>query len=187
MTPTYDPFLGELRKSDLAEVGSPVNAVAAAKVLTVSDIPAIDDTVTIGVKTYKFVEALVAANDILIGITAEACIDNLVSAVNATAGAGVTYGTGTTINATVTATKASAATVLAAAKVKGAAGNAIVIAKVGTNLAWAGGANILGGGVDGTVGVLGQRMYDSAYEYLCTDVNTIAESKWLRVAIGLTF
>ena len=71
---------------------------AAQAVLTVSANPGNTETVTTGSTTYTFVNSLSSANDVLIGASASDTLDNLVSAVNGTAGEGSTYGTGTTAN-----------------------------------------------------------------------------------------
>jgi len=75
------------------------------------------DTVTIGGQTYTFQTSLTdTANFVLIGANASASLDNLKSAINATAGAGTTYGTGTVANASVTATTKTATTLLLESK-----------------------------------------------------------------------
>lgn len=128
-----------------------------------------------------------SANDVLIGVSAEACIDNLVLAVTAGSGAGTNYGTGTTVNADATAVKASASTMTATAKVKGVSGNSIAIAESGTNLTWAGGATFLSGGVDGTVGDAYEIYADSTYLYVASASNTISGANWRRVALGSAY
>jgi len=92
--------------------------------LTAISQPAANDTLTIGAKTYKFVAAVSAANDVAIGASVSATLSNLAAAVNGGAGAGTAYGTGTTANAEVTAV-ASGSTVALTAITAGAAGNAI--------------------------------------------------------------
>ncbi len=73
--------------------------------LTFTGQPGNTQTVTIGTTVYTFVTALASPFDVLIGASTEASIDNLVSAINGTAGAGSTYGTGTTPHPAVRATK----------------------------------------------------------------------------------
>lgn len=131
--------------------------------------------------------AAAVANDVLIGVNAEAAIDNLVLAITAGAGAGTNYATGTTENANVTAVKASASTMTCTAKTKGTAGNAIVIAESGTNIAWASGAVLLSGGVDGTVASEGQMYKDSTYLYVAVAANTVADANWRRVSLGSAY
>src|SRR5688572_4397371 len=82
------------------------DAVKATGTLT-SDAtaPSNNDTVTVGGYTYTFKTTLTgAAFEVLIGASAAAALDNLKSAINATAGAGTTYGTGTFAHPDVTAT-----------------------------------------------------------------------------------
>lgn len=128
-------------------------------------------------------EGVESAYDVLIGATAELSIDNLVSAINGTAGEGTTYGTGTVAHPDVTASKASAATMDADAKIKGVAGNAIAIDESGVQLAWALGAVFLSGGVNGTVGSTGQILYDTTNLYLATAANTIADANWMKLTL----
>lgn len=71
-------------------------------------IPAINDTVMIGSRTYTFVDALTAADQVKIGVDAPASAANLVAAITAGAGAGTAYGSGTVAHADVTAMLMSA-------------------------------------------------------------------------------
>lgn len=107
------------------------------------------DTVTIGSVTYTFQTSLVdAANNVLIGASDATALDNLKSAINATAGAGTTYGTGTVAHPTVNATTNTDTTQVVVADASGSAGNAIVTTASDASLVW--GAATLEGGVDGT-------------------------------------
>ncbi len=106
---------------------------AVAATATVSDAtgqPAAGDTLTIGGTTYTFRAALSAgptvANEIHIGTTAAATLNNLAEAVNGGANIGTDYSTGTAANATVSAV-ASGTTVTLSAKTAGVAGNATVL------------------------------------------------------------
>jgi hypothetical protein len=130
-------------------------------------------------------EGAQAAHDVLIGVSAEACIDNLVSAITADTGEGTTYGTGTTAHSTVTAAKASASTMTVTAKTKGTAANSIALAKSGTNLTWAG--NNMTGGVDGTVANARTLFADASYLYICTAANTVSTQNWRRVSLGSAY
>lgn len=87
-------------------------------------------------------------DEILIGVSAEACIDNLVAAMTHAAGEGTTYSTGTVAHAVLDCTKSAADTFTATDKVIGFAGNSIAINETLTNASWAGGATALSGGVD---------------------------------------
>jgi hypothetical protein len=104
-------------------------ALATLTVTTPSDT----ETVTIGVTpgvTYTFRTALSTGptipNEVLVGTTPSISLDNLKSAVNATAGAGTTYSTGTVANPGITATTKGATTLLFVANVPGTVGNAYV-------------------------------------------------------------
>jgi hypothetical protein len=177
-------FKGVEPLSNGVKSGTPVNAVAAAKVLTVGDIPTAGETVSIGGKTYMWVSALVALNDVLIGVSAEASINNMVAAINGAAGAGTTYKTGTVKNAFVTAAKASASTMSATAKTKGVIGNSVAIAEDGANTTWASSAVFLSGGVDGTEAVSGQVYVDSTHMWIAKADNTTADANWVKCALA---
>lgn len=105
---------------------NPATSAKAEGVVTIGAQPTADDTVTIADKTYKFVSALSAANDVKLGSNAAGTIANLTAAINGASGAGTTYGTGTTANAYVSATAGSGKVDLEA-KSAGAAGNAIAL------------------------------------------------------------
>lgn len=128
-------------------------------------------------------EGVESPYDVLIGVSAETSIDNLVSAINATAGEGTTYGTGTVINPDASGVKASASTMTATARIGGVIGDVITIGESGAQLAWDSGAIVLSGGVDGTVGFAGQEVYDATNLYLCIATNTIADANWRKLVL----
>jgi hypothetical protein len=110
------------------------------------------DTVTIDGRTYTFQTSLVdEADNVLIGASDAAALDNLKSAINATAGAGTTYGTGTVAHASVNATTNTDTTQVIQADVSGSAGNSIAVSASDASLVW--GTATLEGGVDGTTTV----------------------------------
>ena len=108
--------------------GTPVvpTAAAATGVVTIAVNPTANDTVTIADKTYKFVSALSAANDVKIGTTAADTIDNLEAAVNAGTGSGTAYGTGTTANSYVKA-EAGSGKVDLTVRTAGSLGNGLTL------------------------------------------------------------
>lgn len=117
----------------------------AVGTLTASGVFQNNETVVIGSVTYTFKTALTgAANEVLIGASAAASLDNLKSAINASAGAGTTYGTGTTAHPTVTATTNTDTTQVVEAKVTGTDGNSIATTETCANVAW-GGATLASG------------------------------------------
>lgn len=119
---------------------------ASATLTSTGTAPANNDTVTLGTKTYTFKTTLTgAANEVLIGASAAEALDNLKSAVNASAGAGTTYGTGTTANAEFMATTNTDTTQLFLARLSGTAGNAYATTEVSSQLSF-GGATASGGG-----------------------------------------
>lgn len=128
-----------------------------------------------------------AANDVLIGLTTEISIDNLVFAITAGAGIGTYYGTGTVINALVTAVKASAATMTATNKVKGVIGDLTALAESLVDGSWALGATFLSGGVNGTLGYANEVCADGSFLYHCVEANGIADANWRKVSLGTVY
>lgn len=92
------------------------------------------------------------ANEVLVELTAEGCIDNLVAAFTAGAGAGTKYATATEEHPSVTASKAAADTFRVTADEIGDEGDAIEVATDITNASWSG-TNLAGG-------ELGEAPYD---------------------------
>lgn len=127
---------GTLRFND-GTSGTTSAGVKASGVLTSSGVFQDTETVTIGDRTYTFVTALSGvANEVLIGANAAASLDNLKSAINASAGAGTTYGTGTQAHPNVTATtNTDTAQTVEFWKV-GTEGNALETTETCANVAW---------------------------------------------------
>lgn len=75
-------------------------------------------------------------------------------------------------------------TLVLTADVKGAAGNDIAIGVAMANGSFTEDAEVLSGGVDGTVANAGDIMFDDTYVYIAVDDNTIADANWRRVALG---
>lgn len=128
-----------------------------------------------------------AANDVLIGISVEASIDNLVLAITAGAGIGVNYGTGTTVNTLATAVKASVATMTATNKIKGVIGNATAIDEDLADGSWALDVKFLSGGIDGTVGVANEIRQNATDFFVCIAANTIADANWRKMSLGSAY
>jgi hypothetical protein len=74
-------------------------------------------------------------------------------------------------------------TVTVTANVSGVLANAIATTETMANGAF--GAVTLEGGVDGTVGVLGETVGDTSYIYRCTATNTIVDANWSRTAVTI--
>lgn len=127
---------GTVRLNDGAS-GTTSAGVKATQTLTASDVFSDAETVTVGDVTYTFKTALTGAkNEILIGASAAASLDNFKSAVNASAGAGTTYGTGTVAHPQVTATTNDDTTQIVEARDIGTAGNSIATTETCANAAW---------------------------------------------------
>lgn len=102
--------------------------------------PSDGDTVTVDGITYTFRTALTntvgAPYEVLIGASAAAALDNIKSAVNASAGEGTTYGTGTLAHPTVTAEANANTTQEFTAKRFGTYANGFITVENSTHLAW---------------------------------------------------
>lgn len=163
--------------------GTPVLGAAAVGTLTGTTIAA-DDTVTIEGVTYTFIAALTAPavpGEVLVGVSDSASLDNLISAINGTAGAGTTYGTGTTAQTTCTASAGAGDTLTLTADTVGAGGNAIETTASLTSGDW--GAATLENGVTATTAVAGQVMYDSTNIYIAlAAVTATSTAGWKKIA-----
>lgn len=140
---------GTLRFNDGAS-GTTSAGVKATGVLTASGVFSNGETVTIAERTYTMVTALSGvANEVLIGASAAASLDNLKSAINGTAGEGTTYGTGTQAHAKVTATTNTDTAQTVEYFEVGTAGNSIATTETCTNAAW--GASTLENGANASL------------------------------------
>jgi len=140
---------GTLRFNDGAS-GTTSAGVKATGVLTSSDVFTDGETVTIHGTTYTFVDALSGAKDeVLIGASAAASLDNFKSAINATAGAGSTYGTGTVANPNVTATTNTDTAQTVEAHRVGIYANAFATTETCADVAW--GAEVLENGAEASL------------------------------------
>lgn len=120
--------------------------VAAANTLTLTGNAVAAEQVMIGLQTYSFRTVLVGAYDVLIGATASDTLDNLIAAINGSAGAGTTYGTGTVAHPDVTAAAGAGDTMVVTAKTPGAASSLIETSETMTTGNWT--YDNLYGGVD---------------------------------------
>lgn len=140
---------GTLRFNDGAS-GTTSAGVKATGVLTSSDVFSNGEIVTIAERTYTMVTTLSgAANEVLIGASAAVSLDNLKSAINASAGEGTTYGTGTQAHAKVSATTNTDTAQTVEYFEVGTGGNAITTTETCANAAW--GAATLGSGANSSL------------------------------------
>lgn len=124
--------------------------VKATGVLTSSGVFQNNETVTIDDVVYTFKTTLTgAAYEVLIGANAAASLDNLKSAINATAGEGSTYGTGTLAHDRVTATTNTDTTQTVEALYVGTYANSYVTTETCANVAW--GAGTLASGAEPSI------------------------------------
>lgn len=123
----------------------------ASGTLTVTVNPLNNETVTIGTRVYRFRTVLAQLDDVLIGGSATASMQNLAAAINAGAGAGTTYFTGTVVNADVTASP-SGLTCVVTSRAAGTNANSIVTTETLTSGSW--GAGTLTGAVSSALQIL---------------------------------
>lgn len=130
-------------------VGYSVDPAAATGTLTATDNAANGETITLGSKVYTFETTLTNVNgNVLIGATASDSLDNLIAAINLSAGAGTLYATAMTIHPTVSAAVGAGDTMVVTAKTGGTAGNSIASTSTVANAAF--GAVTLENGDAGT-------------------------------------
>jgi hypothetical protein len=141
-----------MRMRDFYIKNNEASAAEATGILTFGPIPLAAETVTIDGKVYTFTNPLGGADgDVLIGGSALASLNNLISAITLGAGVGVTYAAATTLHPSVTAAIGTGTTMDATAKIPGTAGNAITTTTAVTGGFW--GAPTLLGGTDSGNGV----------------------------------
>lgn len=85
------------------------------------------------------------------------------------------------------ATDGAGDTVVITSDVGGVATNSIIIGETMANGAFADGAVLLSGGLDGTIGSERQAFVDSSYLYVCIADNTIADKNWRRISLGSAY
>lgn len=174
---------GTVRLNDGAS-GTTSAGVKATGVLTASGVFSDGETVLIGQRTYTFKTALTgAAYEVLIGAAAANSLDNLKSAINATAGAGSTYGTGTLANDRVTATTNTDTAQTVEALYVGTYGNAIVTTEACANASW--GAGTLASGAEPSTLIHNTYTFPSGSGVL-TFNNGIAFSRGLYITVSGT-
>ena len=138
-------FQSQITSDGSGEIASTDIPNYAVGTLTLSAVPLAAETVTIGSKTYTWRATVAAtANEVLIGATASASLDNLKSIVNLDGNTAV-YGSATTINADVRASTKTATTLLFVAKVGGTGGNSLATTETIVTGGAFGGATLSGG------------------------------------------
>ena len=157
---------------------APVNAVAAAGVLTFTGGVTHGELVAIGDDIYEFNTGAGVTEgnidvDVSGGATAGAAITALVAAIVAsdTSGVGGVDGAGDTVVVT--------------ADLEGALANAIITTTDVTNASW--GAAVLENGVDSTIAEKGQMFVDATYLYQSIATSTVSTGNWRRIAWGSAY
>jgi len=153
-------------------------------------------TVTIGTRTYTFVDELsedeadAIVDQILYGGDEATALDNFKLAIDEGDTEGTNYSTGTVVNADVSGGTNANTTQVITAKVKGVIGDLIAIDESLASTAWDDPGGTLGtetAGVDGTVGIANETCADATYLYHCLATNTIADANWRRVTLGSVY
>lgn len=164
------------QSGDAIAAGVTAAAKTAQGSLTFVSNPLADATVTVGEVTYKFVEAVAAANDVKLGATVSETAANLVAAINAGVGIGEVYGAGTVANEKANALLSENNVVTVFAGTPGAAGNAVALASSGDAVTVSGAT--LAGGADAGAAVAANAKFVgvSAFSYFMT-VQTDGYSK----------
>lgn len=135
----YGPRVKGLRRRTI------IDGREASGTLTLTTLPALTETVTVGAVAYRFVDSLVAENDVLRGASITESAANLAAAI-ASGGDGVTSHAMTIQNWEASAT-AAVGVVTVTATVEGLSGNAITFATTVTG-ATATGSGFLASGLD---------------------------------------
>lgn len=141
---------GTIKFND-GDSGTASAGVKATGTITGTGVFSNGEEVVVDTVTYTMVTALTAlpgisTNQVLIGASLAASLDNLKSAINGSAGEGTTYGYGTVAHPTVTATTNTDTTQVVEAIAVGTSGNSIATTTDGANASW--GAATLENGVD---------------------------------------
>lgn len=179
---------------------TPVNAVAATAELNLAATPTDGDTVTIGEKTYEFVDTLsedtgsAVENEILIDGSANNAGTNLKNALEGGGTEGTDYSTGTTgVDGVSAAVEDGGSTVKLTADTKGTAAHSIELDETLSDASseWDDTGDLesdrLAGGVDGTVGNKYDMYVDGSYLYVAVDDNTVSDDNWRRVSLGSAY
>lgn len=163
--------------------GTPVHATAATATFTGTTIPA---SRVVQVASNAFSSGLYIFDTaltgriappwgVLVGATDSDSIDNLIAAINGSAGAGTLYDTLTPSHPLVTASAGAGDTMVVTADAKGAAANAFTVLTSGPGVcAW--GAATLTGGIDATEAMKGEKLFDEDFLYIAVDDVTVSSS-----------
>lgn len=154
---------GDAFAADVLAITALVGGVAGNDIATV-------ETFTAGTNVFSAVK-LATGSD----CTAANAVTALVATVTAsdTQGVGAVDGNGNTVELT--------------ADVAGVIGNDIALDESMATGEFTGGAVFLSGGIDGTVGAIGDALKDTGYLYVCVAANTIADKNWRRVSLGTAY
>lgn len=137
-------FSSQITSDASGEIASTDIANYASGTLTTTGNAVAAETIVVGNKTYTWRATVAAtANEVLVGASASASLDNLKSAINLDGNTAV-YGSATTINADIRASTKTATTLFMVAKVGGTAGNSLATTEAMANASY-GGATLSGG------------------------------------------
>jgi hypothetical protein len=137
-----------------------------------------NDTVTVNGRVYTFKASVTTtADEIFIGATAAATLQNLKDALNLTGTPGTQYGSLTTIHATVSAGDITATTLLLFAKTGGTGGNSLTLAKSAVTLSVTGATFAGGAAATGRNAIVLTPDTPGPYTFTATDGTSTATAK----------
>ena len=135
-------------------------AATATGTLTLTGNAVAAETVTIGNKTYTWrASVAVTANEVLIGASASASLDNLIAAINGAAGSGTTYGSATVAHTQVTAAAGLGDTALVTSISREADAVSLAATEAMTNGSWTGMLTLTGLPVAAETVTVGAKIY----------------------------
>jgi hypothetical protein len=165
-----ESFSSEIVSSANGNFGTDAIADHATGTLTATGQPSDTETLTIGTRVYtmRTGTGTLLPNEIRIGASASATLDNIKAAVNNGAGEGTTYGLGTARHDSVFAGQKTATTIVFFALVAGTAGNSIATTETLTNNSF-GGGTLSGGAAAGAKSLVFTPAHAGTYTVRATD------------------
>lgn len=156
--------------------------------VTIADFAADDAVVTAKIggtigNNIATTETFTAASNVFaaaaLGSGADCSAANAITALVAAITASDTQGIG--------AVDGAGDTIVLTADTAGTIGNAIAVTETLINGSLPSGATVLAGGVNGTLGVIGDSYVDASYLYHCIAANTVSGANWRRISLGSVY
>lgn len=151
---------------------------ATATLTSDTVIPTANDTVTVGAVTYTYKASVTTtANEVALGASAAAALQNLKHAINLTGTPGTHYGSATVIHPTVEASTLTATTLLLVAKTGGTGGNSLASTEASTHLSFGGSTFSGGSASSGVSSLLFTAEHPGTMEFSATDGTNTATTE----------